>query len=229
MKEERELIASISSSDWVNLPRHVKWRALAWLVDTVSESESMRSHFQSMVDAMTTKPDKKVATGWDLYLQSKGGAEANYGGWINQEWTRLAEAGQAEWNEKAKVLEKEQREKVRLEAEGKDEKFTAALRNEPFGVDRESRRYWILRRGPSDWILTVEVRAALSEMLVLQHERCQDRGHLTNWLLQQSMPHWGALPAERAAALAATLRKLVEHGDGNVRAAAEVAVAKIPN
>jgi len=159
VQEERELLSSISNNDWANVSNSIKWRALAWMCDAVAESETLRAQLQEHVDVMTAKPDKKVATGFDLFLAVRGGAarqrEAQY------EWDRTEELVKSGWIEKAKSIDKEQKkaDRIMLEAEGKgeSEKLSARVRHEPIGLDRESRRYWLLRRGPSDWLLSVEI------------------------------------------------------------------------
>ena len=117
----------------------------------------MREQLQPHLDSMTGKPEKKIATGFDLYVSSRGCTGPGRLAELQQEWDRSAEAARAEWNEKAKVLEKEQKKAEKTGLDTESDRHSAKLRHEPVGVDRQSRRYWLLKRSPSDWLLTVEI------------------------------------------------------------------------
>ena len=158
VQEERELLEKLSNCDWTNLPAHMKWRALAWLCDAVAESDMMRLRLQEHVDVMTCKPEKKVATAFDLFLADRGAgpfAPPHRLREVQLEWDRSTEAVRSEWSEKAKSLDKEQRKAEKIEAES--DKLSAKVRHEPVGVDRQSRKYWLLRRSPKEWLLAVQL------------------------------------------------------------------------
>jgi hypothetical protein len=195
VKEERELISSISNNDWAHLPTHIKWRAVAWLCEAVAESESMRAQLQEHIDGMTSKSDKKGTSGFDLFVTARGGQAKNTRGELLQEWERSSEAAKTEWNEKAKAVEKEQKraEKLGMDVEGKSDtdKFSSKVRHEPIGVDRQHRRYWLLSRSPSDWLLAVELRALKPD--VVPADPYPVKIHLHIW--NQMMHHFLRLVA----------------------------------
>lgn len=160
-QEERELWASASKNDWQNVPTRLKCRALAWICDAVAESEAMRNQLQEHVDQVTARSDRKGTTGLDLFsaMLTQTGQIAHLSGpalqkEIQTRWqTSLSDAQRLEWDEKAK--EQKKAEKMALETDAAN--FSAKVRHAPLGSDREKRKYWLLRRKPSDWMLAVEL------------------------------------------------------------------------
>ena len=65
----------------------------------------------------------------------------------------MSDAQRLEWDEKAK--EQKKAEKMALDTDAAN--FSAKVRHAPLGSDREKRKYWLLRRKPSDWMLAVEL------------------------------------------------------------------------
>jgi|SouAtlMetagenome_1021521.scaffolds.fasta_scaffold73824_1 hypothetical protein len=131
---------------------------IARLCDTIAESDAMREQLQPHVDGMTSKPAQKSNTGFDLYVISRGGATVpGRQSELQQEWDRAAEVIRTEFNEKAKLLEKEQKKVDKMGLDTESDRHTSRVRHEPVGVDRQSRRYWLLKRSPTDCLLAVEI------------------------------------------------------------------------
>jgi len=56
--------------------------------DAAAECEGMRDQLQPHLDAMTSKAEKKAATGYDLFVASRGGSTGRVQE-LQQDWDRF--------------------------------------------------------------------------------------------------------------------------------------------